>query len=124
MPLKVRRSRAEEDHSLIAFEIKGPGCGRVQLENLLLQGMEHRNWLERNKMSNKLMLEGPKGKNINTRKRVRLVLGYCDDTIPELFQEIPARELSKDRYLGIDFCRLVPAPDSVEKVQVKTFTEN
>jgi hypothetical protein len=31
-----------EDKSLVAFEIKGPHPGRVELENLLLQGLAHR----------------------------------------------------------------------------------
>lgn len=31
----------KSDHALIAFEIKGPRTGRVELENLFLQGIEH-----------------------------------------------------------------------------------
>ena len=102
----------KKDNSLIAFEIKGPDCGRVQLENLFLQGMEHRNWLEENKMAVKFMFEGPKGKAINTKKRVRLMLGFCGNSVPSLFFELKKQAMRKDPYLKIDFCRLI-APENV-----------
>jgi len=95
------------EHSLVAFEIKGPECGRVQLENLFLQGMEHRNWLEDNKMAVKFMCEGPGGRSINTRKRVRLVLGLCADDVPPLFSELRAQAIRKDPHLKVDFVKLV-----------------
>ena len=67
----------ESDHSLVAFELKGLVANRVEIENVFLQGIEHRNWLEKNKMAMKLLFDrGPKGKRINTRKRVRLLLGF------------------------------------------------
>ena len=93
----------KKDHSLIAFEIKRPGCGGVELENLFSQGMEHRNWLEENKMAVKLTLDGPKGKRINTRKRVRLILGFFSEQVPALFYELRSEAQKKDRHLGIDF---------------------
>jgi hypothetical protein len=53
----------ESDHGLIAFELKGPAADRVELENLFLQGLEHRNWIEKNKMTIKLLFDGgPRGK--------------------------------------------------------------
>lgn len=93
------------DGTLIALELKGPDCGRVQLENLFLQGMEHRNWLEENKMAVKFMFEGPRGDKINTRKRVRLMLGFCDKTAPNIFYELREIACKKDKHLNIDFCR-------------------
>lgn len=79
----------ESDHSLIAFELKGPRASRVDLENLFLQGIEHRNWLEKNKMAVKLLFDGgPRGRRINTRKRVRLILGFYGDKVPHLFDEL------------------------------------
>ncbi len=76
------------DHALVALEIKGPDAKRVEVENLFLQGIEHRNWLERNKMAIKLMFDGPHGKRINTRKRVRLLLGSFEERVPLLFDEL------------------------------------
>jgi len=94
----------ENDHSLIAFEIKGPKCGRVELENLFLQGLEHRNWLERNKRAVKFIFDrGPQGRRISTRKRVRLVLGACDSETPSLFDKIRKQAEKGDPYLKIDF---------------------
>jgi len=93
------------DGSLVAFEIKGPNCNRVELENLFLQGIEHRDWLERNKMAVKLIFDGPKGKHINTRKRVRLILGFFQDQVPPLFHQLRSQALRKDQHLKIDFVR-------------------
>jgi hypothetical protein len=90
------------DHSLVAFEIKGPGSKRVDLENLFLQGLAHREWLELNKMVVKLVFDGPRGRHVNTRKRGRLVLGFFSDEVPELFWKL-RRQAMKDRYLEIDF---------------------
>jgi hypothetical protein len=101
-----------DDHSLVAVEIKAEGCGRVDLENLFLQGMEHRNWLEENKMAVKLLFEGPRGSKINTRKRVRLVLGWGTDQVPKLFKSLREAALGKDRYLRIDFVQVADKPDS------------
>ena len=78
----------KEDKSLVAFEIKGPDCGRVELENLFLQGLAHRRWLERDKMAVKFMFDGPRGRRINTRKRVRLLLGFFQEEVPALFWEL------------------------------------
>jgi len=90
-------------HSLVAFEIKGPACGRVELENLFLQGLEHRNWIELNKRAVKYVIDGPNGKRINTRKRVRLILGFFKEEVPNLFWELRREALRHDRHLEIDF---------------------
>lgn len=90
------------DHSLVAFEIKGPSCGKVQFENLFLQGLEHRNWIEKNKMAIKLIAEGPRGRNINTKKRTRLILGFCNKEIPKLFNSLKYAD-SHDKYSRIGF---------------------
>ena len=95
-----------DDKSLVAFEIKGRVANRVELENLFLQGLEHRNWLEVNKRSVKLMFEGPKGSEINSKKRVRLILGFFGDDVPHLFNEFRTRKEDSDRYLKIDFVKL------------------
>ena len=91
-----------EDRSLVAFEIKGPDCGQVELENLFLQGLAHRRWLERNKMAVELMFDGPRGRRINARKRVRLLLGFFQEEVPALFWEM-REEAMRDPYLRIDF---------------------
>jgi hypothetical protein len=102
----------KESHSLVAFEIKGSDCGKVQLENLFLQGLEHKNWVEANKMAIKFLVEGPRGKHINTKKRVRLILGFCSEDIPMLFHTLRKQATTKDRHLRIDFLRFIP-PDNV-----------
>ncbi|MFC2166952.1 hypothetical protein ACFLQZ_03205 [Acidobacteriota bacterium] len=94
-----------KDHSLIAFELKGPKCGKVEFENLFLQGMEHRNWLERNKMAVKFLYDGPGGRKIHSRKRVKLILGFCHEVVPSLFYKLREEAKRKDRYLDIHFCR-------------------
>ena len=103
----------KNDHSLIAFEIKGPSCGETQFANLLLQGLEHRNWIEDNKMSVKLIKEGIRGKNISTRKRVRLILGFCDERSPDLLQKYANIFLKynnmlkrKDPHFHVDFVNM------------------
>ncbi len=107
------------DHALIAFEIKGPKAGRVELENLFLQGIEHRNWLEKNKMAVKLLFDrGPKGKRINTRKRVKLLLGYYGNEVPHLFYELREQSLRRDPYTEIGFVNLSQKSD---KVVVRNF---
>jgi hypothetical protein len=95
-----------DDNSLVAFEIKGRDANRVDLENLFLQGLEHRNWLEANKRAVKLMFEGPKGSKINSRRRVRLMLGFFGDYVPPLFDELRTRKEGPDRYLKIDVVKL------------------
>jgi hypothetical protein len=97
----------KRDHSLVAFEIKGPDANRVEVENLFLQGIEHRNWLEKNKMAVKLMFDGVRGRRISTRKRVRLLLAFFEDQIPLLFYELRDEAMKKDLHLCIDFVRLV-----------------
>lgn len=95
----------KNDGSLIAFEIKGPTCSRVELENLFLQGIEHQKWVEENKRAIKLFHEGPHGTAINARKRVRLFLGFFSDSVPELFYDLREQAEAKDRNLKIDFVR-------------------
>lgn len=94
-----------KDHSLVAFEIKGR-CGDVEFNNLFTQGMEHRNWLEDNRMAIKLIAEGPRGKMINTTRRVKLVLGACRPTVPDIFCQLKESRL-KDKYMQISFVRIV-----------------
>jgi hypothetical protein len=96
----------KKDHSLVAVEIKGQGAGSVEVENLFLQGLEHRNWLESNKMAVKLMFDGIRGKRINTRKRVRLLLALFKETVPPLFHELRTEAMRKDRHLSIEWVRL------------------
>ena len=102
------------DHSLVAVEIKGPGAKRVEIENLFLQGLEHRNWLEYNKMAVKLMFDGVRGRRINTRKRVRLLLAFFEGRVPPLFHELRGEAMRKDRHLSIDFVRLIRETDGVK----------
>jgi hypothetical protein len=111
----------KNDHSLVAFEIKGPSCGEAQFANLLLQGLEHRNWIEDNKMSVKLIKEGIRGKNISTRKRARLILGFCEEKSPDLFQkyknifdEYNNTLKKKDHYFHVDFVSMKLIDDKLE----------
>jgi hypothetical protein len=113
------------DHSLIAFEIKGPSCGEAQFANLLLQGLEHRNWIEDNKMSVKLIKEGIRGKTISTKKRVRLILGFCDEKSPDLFQkykdifyEYNNTLKKKDHYSHVDFVNMKLINDKLELFKI------
>jgi hypothetical protein len=111
----------KSDHGLITFEIKGPGVGRVELENLFLQAIEHRNWIEKNKMAVKLLFDdGPKGKRINTRKRVRLLLGFYGDNVPHLFYELREEAKRRDPYTEIDFVQLANESDKVVANQFRT----
>ena len=96
-----------DDHSLVAFEIKGPDVNRPECENLFFQGLEHRNWLEENKMAVKFAIDGPTRSRINTRKRVKLVLGLSGEPIPKLFPKLREEALKRDRHLQIKFCRLI-----------------
>lgn len=95
----------KDDGSLIAFEIKGPDCSRVELENLFLQGIEHQVWVEENKRAIKLFHEGPRGKAINSRKRVKLLLGFFGNIVPSLFYELRDQAEHEDRHLKIEFVR-------------------
>lgn len=110
-----------QDRSLVAFEIKGPRCGRVDLENLLLQGVEHRDWLEENKMGVKFVLEGPHRGRISTRKRVRLLVGFFGERIPPLFLELRHQALRRDRHLRIDFVRFQTVGDGKEGFDLQRF---
>ncbi len=112
-----------DDHSLVVFEIKGPDADRPELENLFFQGLEHRNWLEENKMAVKFAIEGPVGRKINTRKRVKLILGFCGKKVPKLFFDLRTQALKKDRFLKIDFCRLIPPLEFGGEVRVESFKE-
>ncbi len=112
----------KEDNSLIAFELKGPTASKIELDNLFLQGMEHRNWLEENKMAVRLGFDGPKMKNINTRKRVKLLLGFCGDVVPPLFHDLKAQALRRDKHLQIEFCRLIPPDKDGGKVKGGRFS--
>lgn len=109
-----------EDHSLIAFELKGPKCGKVEFENLFLQGMEHRNWLERNKMAAKFLYDGPGGRKIHSRKRVKLILGFCHVVVPSLFYKLREEAKRKDRYLDIHFCRYSVVDETAGEIQLES----
>lgn len=102
-----------EDKALVAFEIKGPDCSRVQLENLFLQGLAHREWLELNKRTIKFIFDGPRGRRINARKRVRLILGFFQEEVPELFWDMREEAVRRDPYLEIDFVGFTH-PDGLE----------
>lgn len=109
------------DHTLIAFELKGRKADRVELENLFLQGIEHRNWLEKNKMAVKLLFDGgPKGKRINTRKRVRLLLGFYGSEVPHIFTELREQAKRRDPYTEIDFVQLTNDLEN-DTVSLSTF---
>jgi hypothetical protein len=112
-----------DDHSLVAFEIKGPEANRPELENLFFQGLEHRNWLEENKMAVKFAIDDLTEYPINTRKRVKLILGFCGENIPELFLDLKTEALKKDRFLQIEFCHLIPPPKYGGEVRVEGFIE-
>lgn len=114
----------KNDHSLIAFEIKGPECDLVELKNLFLQGIEHRNWLEENKMAIKFLFEGPKGKKIYTTKRVRLILGFCGEKVPPLFFKLRKQAMRKDPFLKIDFCRFKTPSDINGELCITSFLSN
>jgi|GEM_PF-910906 len=96
----------EPDHRLVAFEIKGRVGQRTDFENLFLQGIEHWNWLEKNKMAVKLLFDkGPKGK-VDTTKRVRLLLGFYGENVPHIFNELRRQYEKGDKeYTEIDFIR-------------------
>ncbi|MFC2063710.1 hypothetical protein ACFLXB_01260 [Chloroflexota bacterium] len=97
----------KSDRRLIAFELKGPRADRVALENLFLQGMEHRNWIEKNKMAVKLLFDDRLGRRkINSRKRVRLILGFYEKKVPTLFYELREEAKRRDPYTEIYFVRL------------------
>jgi hypothetical protein len=109
----------KEDGSLIAFELKGLVANRVERENLFLQGMEHRNWIEKNKMAIKLLFDGgPRGTRINTRKRVRLLLGFYREKVPNIFNELHDDAENRDAYTKIDFVRL---SNEIDEVQLSSF---
>ena len=96
----------EADHGLIAFELKGSIANRVEIENAFLQGIEHRNWLEKNKMVVKILYDrGPKGK-IYTRKRVRFLLGFSGEKAAQIFNELRDESKRRDQYTEIDFVRI------------------
>jgi len=104
----------QSDHSLIALELKGQSANRVELENLFLQGIEHRNWVEKNKMVVKLLFDGgPKGRRINTRKRVRLLLGFYGEKVPHIFEELRDESKRRDPYTEIDFVRISNKDDGI-----------
>lgn len=110
-----------KDHSLVAFEIKGP-CGDRELKNLFFQGLEHRNWLEKNKMAIKLIHEGLNGDDIRRTRRVRLILGFYDrQKVPQYFYSLKEKVCSKDKkYTKIDFVKL--ALDSNDQLTIKACT--
>ncbi len=111
----------KDDGSLIAFEIKGPTCSRVELENLFLQGFEHQNWVEENKRAIKLFYEGPRRRTINVPKRPRLLLGFFGESVPELFFDLRRQAEREDKDLKIDFVRL--SLDMFNEIYVNRFPD-
>lgn len=58
-------------------------------------------------MAVKLLFDrGPRGRRINTKKRVRLLLGFYGKHIPHLFKEFRFEAIRRDPYLEIDFVQL------------------
>jgi len=108
-----------DDHSLVAFEIKGPEASEIELDNLFFQGLEHRDWLEENKMAVKFAFDGPRGKRINTRKRVKLVLGFMDGSVGERFKKLKAQAMKRDRYLEIYLCRMELIEDKSDTLRLE-----
>jgi hypothetical protein len=100
------------DGALVAFEIKGPEAKKSQMENLFFQGMDHRDWLEKNKMAIKFVFDdGPRGRKVNTRKvntrkRVKMVLGYCKDWALDKLKEFAKIAKYNDSHLELLFCDL------------------
>jgi hypothetical protein len=52
-----------------------------------------------------------------------LILGFCKEHIPELFKDLKTEALKKDRFLQIEFCRLIPPLKYEGEVSVKGFIE-
>ena len=104
-----------KNKALIAFEIKGSNVGRVELDNLFLQAIEHRNWLEQNKMAVKFLFDkGPRGERVNTKKRVKLILGFYGSKVPDLFFELRQEATRSDKFLDIDFVHLINEDGEVQ----------
>lgn len=108
-----------DDHSLVAFEIKGPEASEIELDNLFFQGLEHRDWLEENKMAVKFAFDGPRGKRINTRKRVKLVLGFMDGSVGERFKKLKAQAMKRDKYLEIYLCQMERIKDKSDTLRLE-----
>ena len=70
-------------------------------------------------MAVKLLFDrGPLGRHINTKKRVRLILGSCDSKTPPLFKNLRAQAEKVDTFLKIDFVHFVENADGdVELLQ-------
>ena len=67
-------------------------------------------------MAVKLMFDGVRGRRINTRKRVRLLLAFFEDRVPPLFHNLRDEALRKDRHLSIELARLIIREDSSLKM--------
>lgn len=57
-------------------------------------------------------MEGSNGKMINTRKRVKLVLGAPRETVPDIFRQLKEAEL-EDKHMQISFVQIVKENDKV-----------
>jgi len=110
------------DHSLVAFEIKGPEASDIEMDNLFFQGMEHRDWLEENKMAVKFAFEGPRGEKIHTRKRVKLILGFFGETAVKRFAKLKMQALKKDKYMEIYFCIMQPIKGKCDTLKYEVIT--
>ncbi|MGC9469818.1 MAG: hypothetical protein ACP5HS_14580 [Anaerolineae bacterium] len=89
--------------SLVVLEIKGPDCSRLELENLFFQGLDHLEWLESHKWSVKFVFDELGDKSIDITKPMRLVLGFFGPDMPELYDELRRRVLSRHPGRQIDF---------------------
>jgi len=75
-------------------------------------------------MAVKFAYEGPRGRTINTRKRVKLFLGLCGDNVPDLFYDLRSRAVKKDPHLQIEFFRFIPPKKYGEDVRIDRFDKN
>jgi len=57
-------------------------------------------------MAIKFAFDGPREQRIHARKRVKLVLGFFDDSVIERFDKLRAQAIRKDRYLEIYYVKL------------------
>jgi thioredoxin reductase len=65
-------------------------------------------------MAVKLLFDkGPRGRRINTTKRVRLLLGFYGEKVPHLFYELRNQSKRRDKYTEIDFVQILKENNDV-----------
>lgn len=62
-------------------------------------------------MAIKFVVDGPRGRGVDVRRRVQLILGFFQGNVPELFWDIRAQAMRADRYLKIDLVTFVYSGD-------------